>query len=168
MKRSATITVLALAIIASPGLGEAGVGISPRLALPLGNFGDAVSTGYGVSVVLGKKVKDKPGRVGLTFISFSEGDFASATAIGAFAGYRRNLGSDEMQLYIKVDTNLYRISTDPKGPTKSDSEFKNRLTPEIGLQKGNLAVEADYQLQYDLESDWLGVNVYYLLGNVGQ
>ncbi len=167
MKRTA-IAVLAFALLASPKIGEAGVGISPRLALPLSDFGDAVSTGYGVSVVLGKQVKGKPGRVGLTFISFSEGDFASATAIGAFAGYRHNLGSDEMQLYIKVDTNLLVISTDRMGPAKSDDKFRNRLTPGIGIQKGNLAVEADYQLQYDLESDWLGVNLYYLLGNVGQ
>ena len=107
----------------------------------------------------------KPGRVGLTFLSFGE-DVASATAIGAFAGYRRNFGDDDMQLYGKVDTHLLQISQEREvfGIKIESDETKMKVMPGVGVQKGSLAVEVDY----DLAGDWAGLNLYYLLGNVGQ
>jgi hypothetical protein len=153
-------TAVALAALLCAQPSQAGIGISPRLALPLGDFGDAVGTGFGLSVVMDKEVKGKPGRVGLSFLTFGEGDLPyTSTAIGAFAGYKHQFGA----IYGKFDTNIMRISTeiDLGGFGKiDDSEIKVKFTPGIGYQMGNLAAEIDV----DLAGDWAGVNLYYVLG----
>ncbi len=158
MKRLLYTTAALVALVcAQPS--AAGIGISPRLALPLSDFGDIVGTGFGLSVTMDKEVKGKPGRVGLTFLTFGEGDLGSSTAIGAFAGYRRDFGS----VYGKFDTNIYRISTEIEvfGIKVEDSEIKVKLTPGIGYRMGNIAAEVDF----DLAGDWAGINFYYTLGD---
>jgi hypothetical protein len=158
MKKVLYTTVVLVALIcAQPS--AAGIGISPRLALPLGNFSDIVSTGFGASVVMDKEVKGKPGRLGLTFLTFGEGNRGTSTAIGIFAGYRRDFGA----VYGKFDANLYRISTEIEvfAAKNDDSEIKVKLTPGIGYRMGNLAAEVDI----DLAGDWAGVNLYYMLGS---
>jgi len=101
MKKFSVLFVAALCLLALPSQSDAGVIISPRLALPTGDFADVVSTGFGGAVAIDKEVKGKPGRAGLLFLTFGE-DVGSATAIGAFAGYRYMFGSDDLRLYGKV------------------------------------------------------------------
>jgi hypothetical protein len=152
-------TAVALAALLCAQPSQAGIGISPRLALPLGDFGDAVGTGFGLSVVMDKEVKGKPGRVGLSFLTFGEGDLpTTATAIGAFAGYKHQFGA----IYGKFDTSIMSIKTEVEifGIKADDSEIKIKATPGIGYQMGNLAAEIDV----DLAGDWAGVNLYYVLG----
>ncbi|MFT5373769.1 MAG: hypothetical protein ACI906_000585 [Candidatus Latescibacterota bacterium] len=151
-------TAVALAALLCAQPSQAGIGISPRLALPLGDFGDIVGTGFGLSVVMDKDVKGKPGRVGLSFLTFGDGDLGSGTAVGAFAGYKHQFGA----IYGKFDTNLLRITTEVEifGFKAETTETKVKLTPGIGYQMGNLAAEIDV----DLAGDWAGVNLYYVLG----
>lgn len=154
-----TAVTLATLLCAQPS--QAGIGISPRLALALGDLGDAVGTGFGLSVVIDKEVKGKPGRVGLSFLTFGEGDTPlkqTTTAIGIFAGYKHQLGGT----YIKFDTNLLYITNefDTFNGTDDDSEFRIKATPGMGYQMGNIAAEIDV----DLVGDWAGINFYYVLG----
>ena len=172
--RSILAAVLTLALLAGAAPSEAGIGISPRLALPVGDFADMVGSGFGASVVLGKEVKGKPGRAGLTFLAFGEGETegvaTKASAIGAFAGYRHNFGGADMQLYGKLDTGLYIITSTAEASGAGmtikleTTDTKIKATPGIGMQMGNIAAEIDY----DLAGDWATVNLYYMLGNVGQ
>ena len=152
-------TTVALAALLCAQPSQAGIGISPHLALPLGDFGEAVGTGFGLSVVMDKDVKGKPGRVGLIFLTFGEGDApTTSTAIGTFAGYKHQFGA----IYGKFDINIMRISTETKttGRTFDNSEVKIKATPGIGYQMGPITGQIDI----DLAGDWAGVNLYYVLG----
>ena len=145
------------------------VAVSPRLALPVGDFGDLVSTGFGWAVSINKEVKGKPGRVGLVFLAFPEGDenalgiATSVTAIGAFAGYKYVFGTSAFRLFGKLDTTAYIISQEGEATvfgesvTVDDDEFKIKLTPGLGIQTGPISAEVDY----DLAGDWVGINLYY-------
>lgn len=98
-----------------------------------------------------KGVKGKPGRVGLSFLTFGEGEVlglkTTATAIGAFAGYRHQLGS----VYLKVDTSLLRISSEVKVEDlkATTSETKLKITPGVGMEFGQFGVEADIDVAGD-------------------
>ena len=145
------------------------ISISPRVALPVGDFGDLVGTGFGGAVTMTKEVKGKPGRVGLVYLTFPEGDdnilgiATSATAMGAFAGYKYVFGTSAFRLFGKLDTTAYIISQEATvfETTVDDSEFKVKATPGIGVQTGSIAVEVDY----DIAGDWMGINLYYSLGS---
>jgi hypothetical protein len=154
------IAAIALIALLAPQPSDAGISISPRLAIPIGDFGDIVGTGFGATVTMDKEVKGKPGKVGLTFLTFGEGDQTStATAIGAFAGYRHQLSS----VYLKVDTSLLRISSESKvGDFKvTADETKLKITPGVGMEFGQFGVEADI----DLAGDWAGINLFYMIGS---
>ncbi len=157
--RKLVCTAVALAALLCAQPSQAGIGISPRLALPLGDYSDIVSTGFGVSVVMDKEVKGKPGRFGLSFLTFGEGDLGTGMAVGAFAGYKHQFGS----IYGKFDTSLLRITTEIEifGFKAETTETKIKLTPGIGYQMGKMAAELDV----DLAGDWAGVNLYYMLGS---
>ena len=143
-------TAVALAALVCAQPSHAGFGISPRVALPLGDFGDTVGMGFGASVVT-----DTPVRGGLSFLTFGEGDLGSATAMGVFAGYERQVGGVD----VKIDLNLMSISQEILG-IDMDAETKIKITPGIGYTMGKLAAEIDY----DLAGDWAGINLYYSLG----
>ncbi len=133
---------------------HASFGISPRLALPLGTFGDSAGMRVGTSIVT-----NTPIRGGLSFLSFGEGDLVSATAMGLFAGYKRQVGSVD----VKIDVNLMRISQKMKlNSTRSfeESETTIKTIPGIGYTMGKFAAEIDY----DIAGDWAGINLYYSLG----
>ena len=136
------------------------ISVSPRIAVPVGDFGDLVSTGFGGAVSINKRVKGKPGRAGLVFLTFPE-DVASSTAMGAFAGYKYQFGTSAFRLYGKFDTTIISTELD-LGPfgTIDDDETKIKGTPGLGVQKGAIAAEIDY----DLAGDWMGINVYYSFG----
>jgi hypothetical protein len=157
------IAAIALIALLAPQPSDAGISISPRLAIPIGDFGDIVGTGFGATVTMDKEVKGKPGKVGLTFLTFGEGDQTvlgtTATAIGAFAGYRHQLSS----VYLKVDTSLLRISSESKvGDFKvTADETKLKITPGVGMEFGQFGVEADI----DLAGDWAGINLFYMIGS---
>lgn len=155
--RKVLCTVVALAALVCAQPSDAGIGISPRLALPLGDFGDTVGMGFGASVVT-DGVMDKPVRAGLSFLMFGEGDFGSATGMGLFAGYQRKVGSVD----VKFDVNLMRITTEIEifGISVEETETKIKLTPGVGYTMGKLAAELDY----DIAGDWAGINFYYMLG----
>ena len=175
MKRiTALFVVIAFCGLMVPGKSDGrAISISPRVALPVGDFGDLVGTGFGGAVTMTKEVKGKPGRVGLVYLTFPEGDdnifgFAtSATAIGAFAGYKYVFGTSAFRLFGKLDTTAYVISQEPEATasgetiTADDSEFKVKATPGIGVQTGSIAIEVDY----DIAGDWMGINIYYSLGS---
>ena len=163
MKRiTALFVVIALCGLMVPGESEArAISISPRVAVPVGDFGDLVGTGFGGAVSMTKEVKGKPGRVGLVFLTFPEGDFSSATACGAFAGYKYMFGSSDLRLFGKFDTTLYRISTETDIGKFETDETKIKLSPGIGIQMNSISVEVDY----DLAGDWMGINLYYALGS---
>ena len=110
---------------------HAGFGISPRVALPLGDFGDTVGMGFGASVVT-----DTPVRGGLSFLTFGEGDFGSATAMGLFAGYERQVGGVD----VKIDANLMRITTEIEvfGISVEETETKIKITPGVSYTMGKL------------------------------
>ena len=146
-------TAVALAALVCAQPSHAGFGISPRVALPLGDFGDTVGMGFGASVVT-----DTPVRGGLSFLTFGEGDLGSATAMGVFAGYERQVGGVD----VKIDVNLMRITTEIEvfGISVEDTEEKIKLTPGVSYTMGKLAAEIDY----DLAGDWAGINLYYSLG----
>ena len=171
MKRvTALFVVIALCGLMVPGKSDGrAISISPRVALPVGDFGDLVGTGFGGAVTMTKEVKGKPGRVGLVYLTFPEGDdnilgiATSATAMGAFAGYKYVFGTSAFRLFGKLDTTAYIISQEATvfGTTVDDSEFKVKATPGIGVQTGSIAVEVDY----DIAGDWMGINLYYSLGS---
>ncbi|MGB0603761.1 MAG: hypothetical protein ACPGRY_02310 [Candidatus Latescibacterota bacterium] len=146
-------TAVALAALVCAQPSHAGFGISPRVALPLGDFGDTVGMGFGASVVT-----DTPVRGGLSFLTFGEGDFGSATAMGVFAGYERQVGGVD----VKIDANLMRITTEIEvfGISVEETETKIKITPGVSYTMGKLAAEIDY----DLAGDWAGINLYYSLG----
>jgi hypothetical protein len=150
-------TVAALATLVCAQTSYAGLGVSPRLALPLGDFGDTVGMGFGASVVM-DPVMGKPARAGLSFLTFGEGDIGSSMAMGLFAGYQRQVGGVD----VKFDVNLLRITTEIEifGISVEETETKIKLTPGIGYKMGKLAAELDY----DLAGDWAGINLYYMLG----
>ena len=160
---TALFVVIALCGLMVPGHSDGLViSVSPRVAVPVGDFGDLVGTGFGGAVAANKNVKGKPGRVGLVFLSFPE-DLASATAFGAFAGYKYMVGSSDFRLFGKLDTTLYRISSEldlGAFGTFEEDETKIKLPPGIGIQKDAISVEIDY----DLAGDWMGINLYYSLG----
>lgn len=143
-------TAVALAALVCAQPSHAGFGISPRVALPLGDFGDTVGMGFGASVVT-----DTPVRGGLSFLTFGEGDFGSATAMGLFAGYERQVGGVD----VKIDVNLMRISQEVL-EVDLGTETKIKITPGVGYTMGKLAAEIDY----DIAGDWAGINLYYSLG----
>ena len=128
--------------------------------------GDLVGTGFGGAVTMTKEVKGKPGRVGLVYLTFAEGDenesdnATSATAMGAFAGYKYVIGTSAFRLFGKLDTTAYRI-TKEKQVTADKSKFSIKATPGIGVQTGSIAIEVDY----DIAGDWMGINIYYSLGS---
>ena len=163
MSIRAIVVAAAVGLMATAGSSAAGIGVSPRVALPQGDFGDVAGLGFGAAVTMDKEVKDKPGRVGLVFLKFGEEEIFgiknNVSAIGAFAGYKHSLGG----LYLKVDTTLYRISTEAKaaGISVDDSEMKIKVSPGVGYQQGPLGAEFDI----DLAMDWAGINIYYMLGN---
>ena len=175
MKRiTALFVVIALCGLMVPGESDGrAISISPRVAVPVGDFGDLVGTGFGGAVTMTKEVKGKPGRVGLVYLTFPEGDdnilgiATSASAMGAFAGYKYVFGTSAFRLFGKLDTTAYVISQEAEatvfGETISvdDSEFKIKVTPGIGVQTGSIAVEVDY----DIAGDWMGINLYYSLGS---
>ncbi len=142
-------TAVALAALVCAQPSHAGFSISPRVALPLGDFGDSVGMGFGASVVT-----DTPIRSGLSFLTFGEELYDSATAMGIFAGFERQVGAVD----VKIDANLMRITTEIGG--FEDTEIKFKLTPGVSYTMGKLAAEIDY----DLVGDWAGINLYYSLG----
>ena len=146
-------TAVALAALVCAQPSHAGLGISPRVALPLGDFGDTVGMGFGASVVT-----DTPVRGGLSFLTFGE-DLGSATAMGVFAGYERQVGG----VNVKIDANLMRITTEIEvfGISVEDTETKIKITPGVSYTMGKLAAEIDY----DLAGDWAGINLYYSLSD---
>ena len=151
-------TAVALAALLCAQPSQAGIGISPRLALPLGDFGDAVGTGFGLSVMM-DNIKDKPIRGGLSFLTFGEGDLpTTATAIGGFVGYSRDFGA----VYGKIDANIMSIKTEIEifGIKADETETKIKLMPGIGYKMGKMAAEIDV----DIAGDWAGVNLYYMIG----
>ena len=145
-------TAVALAALVCAQPSHAGFGISPRVAVPLGDFGDTVGMGFGASVVT-----DTPVRGGLSFLTFGE-DVGSATAMGLFVGYQRQVGGVD----VKIDANLLRITTKYEDSDLSfdESETKIKITPGIGYTMGKIAAEIDY----DIAGDWAGINLYYSLG----
>ena len=145
-------TAVALAALVCAQPSHAGFGISPRVAVPLGDFGDTVGMGFGASVVT-----DTPVRGGLSFLTFGE-DVGSATAMGLFAGYQRQVGGVD----VKIDANLMRLKQEIEvfGISAETTETKIKITPGIGYTMGKLAAEIDY----DIAGDWAGINLYYSLG----
>jgi len=55
-----------------------------------------------------------------------------------------------------------RISTEIEvfGIKVEDDEIKVKVTPGLGIERGPLGAEVDY----DLAGDWLGVNLFYMIG----
>ena len=145
-------TAVALAALVCAQPSHAGFGISPRVAVPLGDFGDTVGMGFGASVVT-----DTPVRGGLSFLSFGE-DLGSATAMGLFVGYQRQVGGVD----VKIDANLMRLKQEIEvfGISAETTDTKIKITPGIGYTMGKLAAEIDY----DIAGDWAGINLYYSLG----
>ena len=56
------IAAIALVALLAPQPSDAGISVSPRLAIPVGDFADLVGTGFGASVTMDKGVKGKPDR----------------------------------------------------------------------------------------------------------
>ena len=92
------------------------------------------------------------------FLTFGE-DLGSATAMGVFAGYERQVGG----VNVKIDANLMRITTEIEvfGISVEDTENKIKITPGVSYTMGKLAAEIDY----DLAGDWAGINLYYSLSD---
>ena len=136
---------------------RANMSISPRLAFPLGHFGDIVDMGSGISVIKAS-ADDRSARVGINLLRFGHGALGSSTALGLLAGY----SLQKKGFVLKLDAHLMRISTEISLPLGHGitGETKVKLTPGVGYTMGKLAAEIDY----DIAGDWAGVNLYYMLG----
>ena len=122
MKRiTALFVVIALCGLVMPSQSDGrAISISPRVAVPVGDFADVAGLGFGAAIAMDKEVKGRTGRVGLVFLAFGEETTrifgvnvkTSAMGVGAFAGYKYEFGSDSLRLYGKADSTLYRLSSE--------------------------------------------------------
>ena len=168
-----TALILALGMVAVlPQQGEAlSFGVTPRIALPIGDFADVAGLGFGLGVNYRREVKGFPGMVAIGLTKFGEKEqdiFGVKTKsntriifvnVGPRYYFTEAAGGE---LYGKLTISRNFVNTEAKagGRTASSNSGANKLFVGIGLERGMMGAEAEY----DLGGEWIGINLFYTVG----
>lgn len=171
MKKVVITLFLAFCAVASFAQGRFSVG--PELALPMGDFGDAVGFGIGGTVRYEAPISGNLNwTVTAGFISFGKetldiglGEIeTSATAIPIQGGVKYYFTESFNGFYAQgeVGVHLYKVKVEFGGESDDVSETEVSFAPSPGYHLGNIDFGVRYQIAGD--GDYLGLRVAYVFG----
>lgn len=147
--------------------------VGPEVAIPMGDFGDAVGLGIGASVRYEAPINENLSWMGTVgFISFAKksidtgfGDVdLSASIIPIQAGIKYYFTESFNGFYAGAEAglNLLKAKTSFDGESDSESETKFGFAPQIGYHISMIDISARYQVIAD--ADYFGIRVAYVFG----
>jgi len=169
-KLTAFFVVLAMCALLLPQASQAlpPIGISPRIAVPMGDFSDAAGLGLGLALAYEREVSGYPALVTIGLLKFGEKEIGPVKSntrtifvnVGSRYPFMEAAGGT---VYAKLDISRNFVHTEAKtgGFSASANSGANKLFPGVGFQKGPMGA----QIEYDLGGEWLGINCVYLLGS---
>lgn len=148
--------------------------VGPEVAIPMGDFGDAVGVGIGGSLRYEAPINDNlswTGTVG--FISFSKKSFDdgfgdeydySASIIPIQAGIKYYFTESFNGFYVGAEAglNLVKVKVSYLDASATESDTKFGFAPQIGYHIASIDIAARYQVIAD--ADYLGFRIAYVFG----
>ncbi|TXI71621.1 MAG: porin family protein [Cyclobacteriaceae bacterium] len=171
MKKVVLTMFVACCAVASFAQGRFSVG--PEVALPMGDFADAVGLGIGGTVRYEAPIS---GNLNWTatagFLSFMKetaetpfGDVeTSATAIPIQGGIKYYFTESFNGFYAagELGVHLYKVKAELAGESDDASETEFSFAPGVGYHLGSIDIAARYQIAGD--GDYLGFRIAYVFG----
>lgn len=168
------LTVAAIACISVASLAQGRFSIGADLALPLGDFADAVGFGIGGTARYEAPINDNISWMATAgFISFMKkeqdlGSFGtvdvSSTAIPIQGGIKYYFTESFNGFYAAGELGVHMVSVKVEGGGESESESETEFSfaPGVGYHLGALDLGARYQMAGD--ADYFGFRIAYVLG----
>lgn len=164
------LTIAAITCISLASFSQGRFSVGAELALPLGDFGDAVGMGIGGTVRYEAPINDNINwTVTAGFISFMKKEIVtdydgSATAIPIQGGIKYYFTESFNGFYAAGELGVHLFSAKVEGPGLNESadETEFSFAPGVGYHLGNLDLGARYQIAGD--GDYFGFRIAYVLG----
>lgn len=144
--------------------------IGAELALPSGDFGDAVGTGFGASVRYEAPINDNLSWMATAgFITFGKKDIGggvdvSASLIPINAGLKYYFTESFNGFYAgaELGINLVKVKAEFDGDSQSASETEFGFAPQIGYHLAKFDFAVRYAIVSD--ADYIGLRAAYVFG----
>jgi hypothetical protein len=167
------IITLFIAFCASATFAQGRFSLGAEVALPMGDFGDAVGLGVGGTVRYEAPISGNLNwTVTAGFISFMKktqdtgfGEVeSSATAIPIQGGVKYYFTESFSGFYAQgeVGVHMFKVKFDGDFGEGDASETEVSFAPGVGYHLGNIDVSARYQIAGD--GDYLGIRLAYVFG----
>ena len=143
--------------------------IGAELALPSGDFGDAVGTGFGASVRYEAPINDNLSWMGTAgFLTFGKKDVGgidiSASIIPINAGLKYYFTESFNGFYAgaELGINLVKVKAEFGGESDSESSTEFGFAPQVGYHLANFDFAVRYAIVSD--ADYIGLRAAYVFG----
>jgi hypothetical protein len=162
------LSIVAVVAISAASFGQGRFSIGPEIALPMGDWSDAIGLGIGGSLRYEGTINDNLNwLVTAGYLSFAEKDNSGLkfSAIPVQAGLKYYFTESFNGFYGGVDLGIHALKAkaDIDGfGSISASETKFGIAPSIGYHLASVDISAKYQIISD--ANYLGFRVAYVFG----